>query len=251
MKIFFYTLLIILSISELNAKQLINNTYIKEYKNGDMDFTIFKGILNLHMHEILNKPKHYKKENIKKIYNKKTHKLEEICFYSKEQELDGSQTIFWTSKLTMKKDVYILYEYHYDDLRRKLFYKDSKYIKDEAYVNGKLWGTTTYVWENEKIKLATKKYKGQVVKIVPFKNAKVHGIVKEFDQNQNLKKLSHFKDGILDGKEIEYRGRELASERFYKNGKRDGKETWYNSDGTIFSIQNFKLGKAEGKPRFK
>lgn len=139
---------------------------------------------------------------------------------------------------------------YYEDgsLQAKIPYKNGKKdgTKEEYYEDGTLQARISY--KNDKPYGTEEKYhkNGNLKERIPYENGKINGILKNYDENGKLWLETQYKDGIREGKGMEYHYGRLASEIMYKNNRKDGLEKIYNWDGKLILETPFKKGRING-----
>jgi len=81
-----------------------------------------------------------------------------------------------------------------------------------------------------------------------FKNGKLYGTAFYYNEKGILSEKENYKKGILHGKNIRYHdnGKTIASVVNFKNGKKEGKEKSFYSDGSLRSFGFYENGLKEG-----
>ena len=73
-------------------------------------------------------------------------------------------------------------------------------------------------------------------------------MVREYHENRKIKEEKNYKDGKKDGKWTYFHENgQIRLEENWKDGKKDGKWTWYYENGKIEYERNYKGGKGDGK----
>lgn len=88
-------------------------------------------------------------------------------------------------------------------------------------------------------------YRGKVlVKKIPYKNGKVHGIIQLYNDEGICIEETEYSEGKKNGISKKYNKKHrLISEGLYENGCLDGKLTTYYEDGQVESITYYKKEK--------
>ena len=91
-------------------------------------------------------------------------------------------------------------------------------------------------------------YEGEVlIKKIPYKNGKVHGIVQLYNKEGVCTEETQYLEGKKNGVSRKYNKKHsLISESIYKNGRLNGKLITYYEKGQVESIAYYTKGKIEG-----